>query len=578
MARRPVALRPPRVSHYTSSAGTSLRAELGLQSDYIPVELTLGMGGLLFHYGEGMQPFISPGIRGEGSFGDFTLFGQYSAGFIGETTGEARGTERMVVPARMIHEPVFESEHYHAAHFGVSYALRLGRDASIRFLAALSGMARLSEASELRGGHFETDFGLAVDFGCITLYDMTTVMYRSQRDYQQHWKNLRPAFQRNMVGIYGDAGPAGFFAEYTYDVFYHEGRIGARIAPLWGGGISIMGRAETRPFSSWSVGFGVDVPLGPRSRYGAISSEVEFSPGTDGTRWNYEGLKEVSLSIALDAPVHMLGHDENAQRAQERVMESTVAPYVHQSLSDETLERYFGGLDEYLEAQLPSTRGSSTVRRRILDALRDGENFGDFCVRATSQEDTVLDRVRIAAGLAGLGHLYYDEELLESRRTSGRWDAASRMNHESVYRNIRRSLQNGYPLSAGVCAHINGLAAEFLRRAGVDAWTASVPSGDTRHIVSVALDQETGNSYVVDYGQVFEVEGDFIEAVRAYSHSRGFRPHSIYVYGRGGSYIGYYLDDSGRLINRAVYPVGGRTGRELIRRLRRAVPRRVEQE
>jgi|GEM_PF-6313856 len=569
----PVTLKPGKVAQYTTEAGTMLKGEAGISITPLQLEIDLGLGGLFMDNIDTGQFFFSPSISGLHEAGDFSFSWLYSAGIVleGETKRPVEKAEsKMIINDGLTawrKKIKFEDEFYHTAYMALSYGTHLSENFSFKVLAGSGGLFRHGKEArgELRGGYFQSDVGLSLNIGNVSLYDIASFTWGPQKAHKQHWTEKRPFFQQNVVGVHGPLPEGnGIYAEWTHDVFFDEVVLGGEISALWGTKVAISGRRESEIFGeAYTLGFLIEIPIKVESTtYLEMSSETELTTRKYRPFMKYKAANMManSYKVALLAPRHILGNEED-KKTKEEFSEDVKVVYGTEEELDNRLR--------YLDSVFPEL---PNVRFEILRSMGNSTTLDEFV--DAFKEKSVKEKILAAISISGLAGLFYSYEMMNASSFSSEWERWGDTGPNEIYKKMREGLGKGEKLDIGICAHLNGLAAEFLRRNGLEAYgIGGVPTADQSHYIAFA--REKNKSYLLDYWTLYEAEGGLLDVLRIYGNRNGLHIDSVYLFGEEGKYFGLYITPEGRLIRRVASPLG-KTREEHVKHLLMSKPKKMK--
>ncbi|MEM4166511.1 MAG: hypothetical protein QW255_04110 [Candidatus Bilamarchaeaceae archaeon] len=120
-----------------------------------------------------------------------------------------------------------------------------------------------------------------------------------------------------------------------------------------------------------------------------------------------------------------------------------------------------------------------------------------------------------------------------------------------TYDGMPEELKNG----VAICAGIHEFIAEFLRANGIQAYTITVNTKKSPHVVALAFYEENGDKRVsiIDYGMRYTAKsGSLDDALKIYSQVSGVPILQTQIFGRGGKYYGTYITQQGKLVQKAM--------------------------
>jgi len=120
------------------------------------------------------------------------------------------------------------------------------------------------------------------------------------------------------------------------------------------------------------------------------------------------------------------------------------------------------------------------------------------------------------------------------------------------YKGLPNDLKDG----VAICGGIHDFMAEFLRENGVNAYTVSVNTSETAHMVTFL--QYGGKGYILDYGgRLISDSGSLSSVLRAYSKAMGVPIFQTQIFGAGSKPVGMFETPEGRLLHQ-IFRVGTR--------------------
>lgn len=583
--KKSLKVKPVKILHHTAPAGTLLKGEAGLLIEPLNLEIDLGMGGLFLSNLDSGQFFFSPAISGTHG-GDFSFSWLYTAGIMLEgktkplttkghkiTTAEdhAHGTnEKIAFPTESETKVTLDEKFYHHLYLAFTYDIDISDKAGLTLLAGSGGMLGHDRVGTIETGQFSSDVALSINVGDVSLYDIVSMTWSVPKAAKQHITDLQPFFQQNVVGVYGSLPKGhGIYAEWTHDVFFDEVVLGGEFLTKIGKvDIAVSGKKENKVLGEgYFFGLKMNIPIGIDSTtYAELSSETEF--GTQNYQLvEYDVLdleKTTTITkVIIDAPEYILEDEDEISEAQQNVMDN--------HFPGSSLEGVFSRHDQYDEL-FPEY---AYLGDSVLYALGISETFDEFIETLGRMEMSVEDYIIMAATLAGIGRRHYSEQLKNESYFSEDWKKWSGISHDDVYATLREALANGEKIDVGICVHINGMAVEFLNKNGIEAYGVTIPMSGGAHHVAFATDKSTNKSYILDYGELYQGEGNMLDLLRTYASLKGIEIDSVYLYGKQGEFIGLYTTPEGELIQEAITPIG-KTKKEYLKGLLKSKIKKIK--
>jgi len=207
-------------------------------------------------------------------------------------------------------------------------------------------------------------------------------------------------------------------------------------------------------------------------------------------------------------------------------------PYINRTYLDERAMRIEGDLQGATSMEDLTGRYSEASFEELIWFARIIAHRGHYLYSHAANEammgmrffDSEVERIARMDYDQGLGYIGAYLRLLNSSLTLD---------------NMPEYLQRGL----GICPFIHDLAAEFLRRNGVHAITASVNTTTEPHVILMALD---GNMTVlIDYGAEYRT-ASFDEALRLYGEAQGAMIFVTQL--QDEHYIGTFVSSEGRTV------------------------------
>ena len=543
--------RPSRVkveadaAYSANAAGQALRGQGAIEIAGVPIILGLG-GGILnldymshpLGYGGGNVRFdTNIGLRGH-------LYGQASLAVFPETSATVAQT-------------------FEAARLGTTWdiiprrgkvMLRVGLEASAKTAFTLGGLDQLYE---------EMGMGASFGYGPLVAYGIGRLTFGPETPTQQFWVDaLRPWPQELKVGAVMDVrGGTEAGAEVSVAPFERGGRLFFNLRSPVPSQLSMVYRHTSTAFGgTHELGGSAAFRLDSRVSRIMVSTKAEGGGESLG-KYEHQSLGDMD-SRSLTGFLYgtgRIGLAEYVQRMNPTASVGDVETRTYGGRQFQVVNYWIHGVQYSFSGGVDPEAVKSGMRNRARHALGDSAyNFLEALFSSSSLEQfagryagsTTDQKIYAAARLAQLGHEGYDDHLLNVSFFSSEKKKLEALDPTKVFSNIRKSLLDGKQRSGGICGNINGMAAEFLRLSGVEAYAlGGLGSGDTMHVIAAARDPGSNASYVVDYGSVYKTQSTGVwPAVQAYSRENGIVLMGAYVYGKGNGFIGYFKAPEGRLL------------------------------
>jgi|GEM_PF-4195661 len=201
---------------------------------------------------------------------------------------------------------------------------------------------------------------------------------------------------------------------------------------------------------------------------------------------------------------------------------------------------------------------------RAKENILKSQLFGDLIAayQGASKEE-LLTAANEIASLIGRGGYDYGayNDLKEFNIFSPKVKALTERNYNDILYFLREYLKyyqehgtyDGMPeeLKRGVaiCAGIHEFVAEFLRANGMDAYTMTVVTPKSPHVVAVAF--YDGKASIIDYAMRYTTKGNLDDVLNVYSKATGVPILQTQIFGRGGKYLGTYTTQQGKIVQKA---------------------------
>ena len=533
----------------SNRGGDVTRAGFGLNLRPVTVDISVGSLRVNYFSGEPMF-FVSSRVGLDHARGRWERFGNAAIAVVPHVPspgGETRSSVSKTVSLGATYDVIPQTRR---SRFG----LRLGFD--------VSGSWESGGLGGFRQGIFNVGVGSSVSYDPLTLYATGRFFINTSRATEEYWTDIRLHYMQAKAGLvlFGVLDRTDIGAEVSHSTFEKGGRVFASLGRLvlepqvyfsYNDVAPIFGNAQ-----EFILGF--QVPFGRRGR---DIGRLRVEQGVGGEQVSQFVSNDINTSVvvfALQMPSSMAAArqmtTDQAEQAQTRLWQIIVNRY-----KGKTPELDYAGVDE-------SDAGvSPEALARFRDTLTNSMTFDQFA--QSYQGASLQERLNVAMYLAGVASLFYDRDLLDASAFSSRKKDEVALQPSVVYDNVRRALASGERLSAGVCTNINGMATEFLRRTGVEAYTIGISGMETVHLVGVARDSTTNTNYIIDYATKTRATGRGIwPVIQAYARTRGLLVDGIYLYGNNNEIIGFYRGPESRLLETVAGTEEDLLRRSLIRR------------
>jgi hypothetical protein len=453
--------------------------------------------------------------------------------------------------------------------------LRIGAELSVKLADVGQGAGQVFGVSGPASGLDQmfgfAGLGLSFHYDPVTLYTIGRFSLDTPTAIQQNWTDLRPFASSLKAGVLAYNDNARFNGEFELSRFDETGRVGIAFASLTvPPELSI---AYTKTFSLFGGGNAVTVsfsiPLGAgRARVTQESGGPSREAGSMNTvmppdladiaKWianaGGQGLTDPNQIDAL-LKEYSAGKINEAQLFAKLAGFNYVGPvspgsdgYMFTDKNGKPLEFFMSNQIPILVGMYQDAFGPQTGL--FSSAMYGSATLKDFA--AYFKNASFDDKIRAAAMMSALGLETYNSKLAAGSVFGGRQGVAT-LDPDTEFGIMKTNYMAGKQLPDGICANINGLAAEFLREAGVDAYLLGLGSGGGMHNIAAARDPASGKSGIVDYGSIYSTQGPGIwPVIQMYAATNGFNLLGVDVYGKGNKYLGYYEGPEGRLMETAL--------------------------
>jgi hypothetical protein len=428
---------------------------------------------------------------------------------------------------------------------------RAGLEASTKFFEVPGG---LNQQYETLGA------GLSFGYRQLTVYAMARAIFTSGSPIKEYWtEDIRPWPDQLRVGtqIALEKG-AQIGAEVNASLYEQGGKLSYRFGAV-PAQVHLVYRHTSKIFGGHELGGGVAVEL-DRGRGGKIkaSAEQEFGGASLGQSQNMTasglnfqavtcylyGIGKISVTDMvqrLNPSFHVTGTETITVDGRPQL----VVAYTQNGMAQTFTPSTKSAALEYARTSL-----SAPDYQFMENLMSSGslENFAERYARTSTDE-----KVMIASRLALLANRGYNNVLENASPFSSDKKELAGLTPNVEFAALQRSILQHQKQNEGICGNINGMAAEFLRLSGVEAYTIVVGSSAGAHAIAVARDEHGNASYAISYGNVYKTPGSGMwPAVQAYSKAEGIVLIGAFVYGKGNAFLGYYKGPEGRLLDTAL--------------------------
>jgi hypothetical protein len=547
------------------------------------VRFSLGVGRLHLDRLNNDLFVVSPRVDVNGVVGRTNLFGSLGFAIVPETSE--------------VHTSVFQE-----GEFGLTYDLIAERRRNGFFLRVGADLAGVGEGRypfvPTGQGYVHTGAGVAAGLGPITVYGTARASIAPNTPIEQQWHDaLRLHYLEAGGGVVAHLGPVVIGAHYLHGVERQQGTLEVELPHVFLGPsvratyihneLPLFGNID-----EFNVGLtlNLEAPRGVRRITARFDQAFPFEHQSavsvqrdpyENQGYGYNDMNAGYLVETMPYVLQRLGILDTQTR--DRVLAMSDPHLRSVSFWDDEFRRYIAEQVYRARANLPIQEWPSregfydyrvqSLRNNLLinmaTNLATSQNFNDFVQRYVGRPADEI--VRVAAVLASLGNRYYNHQLAEANVFSDR-AGVSALDPNSVYQGFQQLFRTG-SMDAGICANINGFAAEFLRRSGLEAYSVALGSHGDMHVIALARDARTNTNYIINYGDIYLSEGESVmPLLQSYAAASRFLILGIDLFGEHNQHIGHYQTPEGVLTEYMA------TGRERGSRLRGALIRRREDE
>lgn len=196
---------------------------------------------------------------------------------------------------------------------------------------------------------------------------------------------------------------------------------------------------------------------------------------------------------------------------------------------------------------LPGLLNPSISVNTLATSLQTNTSLSGFAAHYRGRP--IREILEVARTIGGIALQNYDRHLASASIFGERGELAQ-LNPEVLYNNFRENVLAGQSIQQGICANINGLVAEFLREAGVEAYALAIPVRGGAHVIALARDPTTQDNFIIDYDALYTRNGPSAQSVlNLYATQHRIIMQGIYVYGHRNEIIGRYQPEEGRIMS-----------------------------
>ncbi len=525
-------------SYNANASGTAIRGEATVQYTPVPISLTAGSGILNLNYVNGALGFGTGRI-------DFRTN-------IGENWNLFARTALAAFPGTDSTSP----QYFNALNLGLTYAI-IPDDGRKVFRVGLLETGKTVEVpagSVLDQLYDSLSAGAAFGYRNLTAYTVGKFVLSMRNPTNQYWTAMiQPWPEELRVGARVELEKGNQVgAELDVSNFERGGKLVFNLATLpLPAQVALTFRNTSKTFGgATEIGTVVAVKLS-RARISAAieAGGVSLSKGeTYDTKRLSSGAVAQYLygtgSITASEMVHRL-YPQAKIIGTSSVMVGGTPQLVVNYLLNGTRHTYAVGTREAMLADSSAELGPKAFG--VLQDLMSSGSLDDFAKKYA--ERSIDDKIYAAATIAQAAHAGYDYVLEYASPFSTLRQRLAQLDPDTEFSRLQKSLLGGKTLHMGICVNIDGLAAAFLRRAGVEAYTFIVGSGDGLHAVAGAVSPDGKTGYAISYGQVFRAQdGGVWPAIQAYSRANGIILMGSLVFGDKNRLVGYYKGPEGRLM------------------------------
>ncbi len=525
-----------------NASGTAIKGEATFQYAPVPISLSAGSGILNLNYMNGALGFGSGRIDFKTNVGPrWDVFAQGTLAAFPST-------------------PSTQAQYFNTLNVGATWAI-IPDDGTRMFRVGLQDTGRTSEVpsgTTLDQLYDSVSGGAAFGYRRLTAYALGRLLISPYNPTQQYWSAIiRPFPEELRLGARVDIDRGNEVgAELEVSDFERGGRLVFNIVTLpLPTEIALTIRNTSRTFGG-ATEFGTVVAM--RLDRGSVKSKLRAGIEAGGT----------SLSASQNYHIHSLNSGAVAQYlyGRGRLSPSELVQRLNPGariIDTETVN--VGGTPQVVVNYiLNGARHSLTVATResaltgarselgeqaygVLEDLFSSGSLEEFARRYANR--SLDDKIYAAATIAQAAHAGYDTVLENASPFASAKQRLAALDPETEFNRLRDSLLGGKTLKMGICVNIDGMAAAFLRKTGVEAYTFIVGSGEGLHAIAGAVSGDGKTGYAISYGSVYKTEnGGVWPAIQAYSRANGIILIGSLVFGEGNKLVGYYRGPEGRLL------------------------------
>lgn len=528
-------------TNYSANAsGMAVRGDATFQYTPIPVSLSAGSGILNLNYMGGALGF------GTGRISFATNIGQNWDIFAQTTLAAFPSTQST------------QAQYFNALNFGATWAI-IPDDGRKVFRIGIMETGKTVEVptgTVLDQIYDSVSGGAAFGYRRLTAYAIGRLVLSTQNPTQQYWTALIQPFPEELrVGARVDINRGNEVgAELNVSNFERGGRLVFNLVTLpLPAQFALTLRNTSRTFGG-ATEFGTVVAVKLDKGKARIRAAIEAGGVSLSKSQNYHVEKLHGDAVAqymygkssLTAAelVQRLHPDAKILGTSTMMVAGTQQTVVNYMLNG-TRQSYVAGPRASALTDAKTEMGQQAYE--VLENLFSSGSLNEFAQRYANR--SLDDKIYAAATLASVAHAGYDYVLESASPFSTTRQRLAKLDPDTEYSKLLQSLFGGKQQKMGICVNIDGMAAAFLRRTGVEAYTIIVGSGEGLHAIAGAVSADGRTGYAISYGSVFKAEnGGVWPAVQAYSKASGIILMGSLIFGEGNRLVGYYRGPEGRLL------------------------------
>ncbi len=501
-----------------------------------------GAGLLNLNYHRMPHGFVTGGVKFDTNLGqNWTMYG------------------RTVVAIFPTSEQMVAS-YYQSSNLGIAYDIVPARQ-SMMLRAGLDATTKFFETQQGLQEQYDTlSAGLSFGYRRLIAYGIASVIFTNPTPIDQYWTaDLRPWPESAKAGVMVDLGKGNSIgAEVNATMFEEGGKLTFRMGFLPAPALLALTYRHTAPAFSTGDEIGLSGIIQLERSMSNIMLRAEQEVGGSSLNQVKESNVYDLSKGAVGEYLYSINRISAAQMIQmihgNAVIESSNTAVVG-GVPVTTVSYSVQGKSYTFTSSLNSPNSLNQSARaalgetdyRFLQAMFSTTNLQDFSNNFVNSSTD--EKVYIASKLARLAQEGYNTVLENMSPFSPGKSQMATIEPQNEFANIQKALLTNKKQNDGICGNINGLAAEFLREVGVDAYSLVVDG----HVIASARDEKGNASYVVNYGRIYKTPGSGMwPAVQAYSRDNGVVLLGAHVYRNNNEYIGYYKGPEGRLLDTAL--------------------------